>query len=276
MAESIPLKSLIPNLDPSEFKLHCAVWNNVDQPLDVFARSRDEWAGWNAWRGKRNDFNRQFIFSMMNYYQEDDRWLFGGIFEVLARHDEPNSQSYEIKLREDLLPGHIGRLKLGFPNKSRTIRRNFENVIDQIEVVEILASPYSGIPFPGLNNINVSLRELQMIASQQRDDWRGALRHMKGVYAIHDQTTGQAYVGSAYSKVGLLWARWGQYSANLHGNNVKLRELAGKMGSEYMLKNMRFSLLEFWSERTPDQEVLNRETYWKEVLLTRTFGLNGN
>jgi len=28
--------------------------------------------------------------------------------------------------------------------------------------------------------------------------------------------------------------------------------------------------------RTPDQEVWDRESYWKDVLLTRQFGLNKN
>ena len=47
-------------------------------------------------------------------------------------------------------------------------------------------------------------------------------------------------------------------------------------GEDYFRQNMRFALLEFWSMRTDDQHVINRETYWKEVLLSRSLGHNKN
>ena len=50
----------------------------------------------------------------------------------------------------------------------------------------------------------------------------------------------------------------------------------GRKGSDYARSNLRFALLEFWSMRTPDQEVLDGESYWKDVLQTRQFGLNKN
>ena len=67
-----------------------------------------------------------------------------------------------------------------------------------------------------------------------------------------------------------------QYVDSLHGNNVALRELVGQEGPDYARKNLHFALLEFWSMRTADEEVLARESYWKDVLLSRKFGLNKN
>jgi hypothetical protein len=64
VAAVIPLRSLIGDLDPTVCKLHCAVWNRKEYPIDVLARSWDEWVGWNSWRGPRDDFNRRFIFSL--------------------------------------------------------------------------------------------------------------------------------------------------------------------------------------------------------------------
>jgi hypothetical protein len=61
---AIPLSSLIGDLDPSVCKLHCAVLNGEDHPIDVLTRSWDEWVKWSRWRGERDDFNRQFIFSL--------------------------------------------------------------------------------------------------------------------------------------------------------------------------------------------------------------------
>ena len=98
---------------------------------------------------------------------------------------------------------------------------------------------------------------------------------MKGVYVIHDKETGQRYVGSAYGDTGV-WQRWATYAATLHGGNVGLKELVEEKGEEYYRSNMRFALLEYWSMRTDDAHVLERESYWKEVLHARSLGHNKN
>lgn len=98
---------------------------------------------------------------------------------------------------------------------------------------------------------------------------------MKGVYAIHDRTSGKPYIGSAYGDTGI-WARWAQYVESLHGGNIDLRALVDREGEAYVQDNLTFALLEFWSMRTPDDYVLERERYWKEVLLSRNFGHNKN
>jgi hypothetical protein len=274
--QPIALRGLLGEIDPSEFKLHCAVWNGRDQPLDVFARSWDEWVDWNRWRTGRNEFNRQFIFSMIQVYDEPGHWIFGGAFEVLARADTPHAHSYTVALRPEILPGQVGRLKLKFRPRGRAVRLNFENALDQIEVAEILPVRYEGRPFPGHDSINITLAELQVAVRQDRSDWRGALEHLKGVYVIHDRTTGKPYVGSAYGDTGI-WSRWKQYAETLHGNNVDLRDLVEREGPEHIASNLNFALLEYWSMRTSDDFVLERETYWKDVLMSRgEFGHNRN
>jgi hypothetical protein len=59
-----------------------------------------------------------------------------------------------------------------------------------------------------------------------------------------------------------------------HGGNKDLRELIGTKGPDCAGANLRFALLEFWSMRTADDQVLKRESYWKDVLLSRQFGHN--
>ncbi len=81
-------------------------------PLDVFVRSNEEWFGWNTWRNPRNEFNRQYIFSLMDFYHDHNTWLFGGIFEVVGRGTEVNSHSYRIEEVQDYRP-YVGRLKSG-------------------------------------------------------------------------------------------------------------------------------------------------------------------
>ena len=48
------------------------------------------------------------------------------------------------------------------------------------------------------------------------------------------------------------------------------------MGAQHMKENLRFALLEAMLPRTPEEAVLEREKYWKDVLLSRKFGLNRN
>jgi hypothetical protein len=272
---AIPLRSLIGDLDPKTCKLHCAVWNGEDHPIDVLARSWDEWVEWNRWRGPRDDFNRKFIFSLARDRKKPTQWLFGGVFEVVGRRATPGAGSYDIALRDEVMGVFIKRLVVKFKPSGRAVRLNMENCLDQMEVVSVLEQPYAGEPFPGHDRLNHSLGMLEVAVKQNWHDWRGALQHMKGVYVLHDVETGRPYVGSAYGDTGI-WARLCEYVASLHGGNVALRELVGKKGPEYARANLRFALLEFWSMRTDDDHVLARESYWKDVLLSRTFGLNRN
>ncbi len=39
---------------------------------------------------------------------------------------------------------------------------------------------------------------------------------------------------------------------------------------------MRFALLEYWSMRTDDDHILQRESYWQDVLHARSLGHNRN
>ncbi len=98
---------------------------------------------------------------------------------------------------------------------------------------------------------------------------------MKGVYVIHDSETGQRYVGSAYGDTGI-WQRWATYAATLHGGNEGLKAILEEKGNQSYRTNMRFALLEYWSMRTDDAHVLQRESSWKDVLHARSLGHNRN
>src|SRR5882672_7068808 len=93
----ILLSEILPIVDVAEYKLHFARWNGEHQPLDVFVRDSREWQGWHEYRPARDDFNRTFIFSLMQFYHEPDNWLFGGIFHVLNRHHD----RYDVELSAD-------------------------------------------------------------------------------------------------------------------------------------------------------------------------------
>lgn len=274
--EAIPLTALLPEgLDPKQYKVHFAVWNQIKHPIDVLASNQDEWHGWNSWRSVKDDFNREFIFSVAQDKHDATLWLFGGIWEVLERRPTQQAHSYTVALREDLMGPFIRRLWVRHKRSGRNIRRTMESVLPAMTVSSILEEPFAGDPFPGHDRINHSLADLQAVVSQARADWRIALESMKGVYVIHDKETGQRYVGSAHADTGI-WQRWATYAATLHGGNVGLKALLEEKGDEYYRTNMRFALLEYWSMRTDDDHVLERESYWKDVLHARSLGHNKN
>jgi len=170
---------------------------------------------------------------------------------------------------------YIKRLMIHFDPPGRNARLTMGTHLDRMTVVSILAEPYAGEAFPGLDQVNHTFGVLDVAVRQDWHDWRGALQHVKGVYVIHDLRTGQPYVGSACGDTGI-WARLCQYVDSLHGGNKDLRELVGAKGPDYARANLSFALLEFWSMRTADDHVLKRESYWKDVLLSRQFGHNKN
>lgn len=268
---TILLKDIWPIEDPANYKAHFARWNGEEQPLEAFVRDRREWQGWQEYRPGRNEFNRPFIFSVIQFYHEADAWLFGGVFRVVARHGD----RYEVELT-DVGRSFIGRVKLYSSYRGRTTRTYLENHFDEFKVLEILREPYTGRLFPGYEDIDLSFEELEALVMNERPDWKAALESIKGIYLISDAKTGKRYIGSAYGDKGI-WSRWCSYVASGHGGNVELRALANDPSLAYFRTNFRFALLEHRSVRTPDETILAREAFWKRILFTRgTQGLNRN
>ena len=267
----ILLKDIWPFENVSDYKVHFARWSNRDDahPLDTWVDDPSKWQGWQEYWPSRNEFNRPYIFSLMDFYHEPGAWLFGGIFRVLARHEN----RYEVELME-IGENFIGRLKVGSSYNNRAARVNFENHYETFEVLEILREPYSGQPFPGYESIDLDFANLEILVRKNRTDWQAALENVCGVYLITDKSTGKRYVGSAYGEQEV-WSRWKEYVASGHGGNAELRELV-KSGLKYPRKNFQFALLEYRAACTPEDTIQKREAYWKKILLTREYGLNSN
>jgi hypothetical protein len=170
----------------------------------------------------------------------------------------------------------VGRLKVRFkrPGRARAVR--LENYYGELVVSEILKECYSGERFPGYEKINHDFRELEMIVRNGREDWKAALENVKGVYVITDKTNRKRYVGSAYGDSGI-WSRWACYIGTGHGWNDEMTRLMKQEGINYARKNFVIALLEYRSMRTDDEIIIQRESYWKEVFLSRVpFGYNKN
>lgn len=272
---TIQLSKILEIEQPDEYKVHLACWNGEDQPLDVFVRDKSEWDGWNSWRSGKNEFNRRYILSLIDFYPEPGVWLFGGIYEVIERKDQNYSHSYTVK-KVNLGSELIGRIKIKFDRPGRIRSIKLERYFNQMEISEILKEPYSGEQFPGYDNISFDFTSLEAIFKTHRLDWKTALENIKGVYVIFDKLTGKKYVGSAYGDYGI-WSRWSVYIETGHGWNDELTKLIEKEGIDYARRYFRVTLLEYRSMRTDDNVIIERENYWKEALFSRgKFGYNKN
>lgn len=268
---AIHLKDVLRIDDLTDYKVHFAKWNKIHQPLDVFISDPPHWQRWQEYRPKVDSFNRRYIFSLAHFYHEVDVWLFTGIYEVVQRHDD----RYEVQLLELAAP-FIGRLKLRSSYRERAVRVKLEGVYDRFEVSEILAEPFAGRAFTRYEDIHLSFDEIAVLVRNNRSDWGTALENVKGIYLITDQNTGKRYVGSAYGDCGI-WSRWCSYVETVHGGNVELRQLLEEEGADYCRANLRYALLEHRDLRTPDEVILKREEFWKQLLRTRgQQGLNRN
>ena len=98
------------------------------------------------------------------------------------------------------------------------------------------------------------------------------MKNQKGVYLITDESNGKRYVGAAYGN-DMILGRWRNYINNGHGGYKKLKEL----DFEYIKQNFRYSILEIFKSTTDDETIIERESWWKDVLMTRgKFGYNDN
>lgn len=281
MEQPIKLNSIL-NLSETDlwnYKLHLAAWNKYEHPLDVFLRDFDEWKGWNKWRKNRDDFNREFIFTLIPDYRRPGKYIFGGVFRVVERYQDfaETEIGYKVELAEQYKE-LIGRLVVDFYRYQGLRGRAFifANYINDMTVAEITEKPYGGIDFPGYENILLQFDMLELLVNNQKQDWIAALGNVKGVYVICDKSNGKKYVGSAYGGAGI-WSRWSCYANTGHGYNDDLVAVIEKEGKDYARKNFQFSVLEVISMRADDDYVVHRESFWKEVLLTKTkFGYNKN
>ncbi len=249
--------------------------NGYDDPLDLYKTNPDEVnVTWFLWHDDRRYFNvGQTAICLLKL--RGDQWLLTTIKKITRLLDVTDGVGYdadEVKEYEQ----YFGRLVVEYHNPCRTMGRKYENVMDELEVVQILNEQYTGNEFPGYENVRLSYPLLKNIVDRQLPGWVDALRNQKAVYLITDTKTGKMYVGSATSQTGMLLQRWSSYAADGHGGNVELRELVKQQGFDYVKDNFQYSILENYNARMDDEYILKRESWWKETLCTRTHGYNKN
>lgn len=129
-------------------------------------------------------------------------------------------------------------------------------------------------PFTDYESVELTFSELREVISNKYSDYYKPLSTVKGVYMIIDGNTGKQYIGSAYDGEAI-YSRWADYASTYHGGNSELIKLFEQHGEEYF-KQFRYFILRILPKKTPADDIIAVENYYKERYLTRKFGLNDN
>lgn len=184
-----------------------------------------------------------------------------GSIDALLKHDVSGQFRYELQL-VDALAGYQDMVVIDWGAGARTwVQRAAKQAKPVIEI----AQQYEP-RFPGFRAFVRLVDEVPSLPN----GWQQVLRSVKGVYLLVDVDSGQQYVGSAKGADSLL-GRWMNYAAGGDGGDVALKAVA-RDGR----RNYQVSVLEVVDENTPDYTIEQIESYWKNKLLSREFGLNRN
>jgi len=233
-----------------------------------------DWFLWKQSTQGRPFFKGQVGIGLLNL--GNDMWLLVTIKNI--KEELPNTDSGIHYTAEEIIEfsQYFGRVIIKYHNTVQQMVRNAKEIINNLEVLEILSTQYEGTDFPGYENVCLSFKDLEVIIQRQKKDWVSTLKNQKGIYLLTDTQTGKLYVGSATSDKGMVLQRWGNYIEDGTGGDVELIELKKKEGFDYIKNYFQFSLLENYNRNTPDDYILDREKWWKEVLWSKKFGYNGN
>lgn len=170
---------------------------------------------------------------------------------------------------EEIFQEFSGRLMVQFHKKNHSGAVDLKRQLDKMYVHSILDRRYNCWKFHGYDQVRIDFASLQKIVEMNLSDWQAALMDIAAIYQIADKLRGGAYVGSACGKDGL-WGRWRMYATGRFrgtGNDVGLEERMDK-DPDYA-KNFEFAILEVHNKKKSENEIIDRENWWKETLRTR-------
>ena len=136
---------LSPTLSAADCKLHMAVWNGEEHPLDVFIAG--DFEEWQRWQSKRN-FERRYVASLISMPGMDN-WLFGGLYERIGVEykEDANYYYYDLKQVQDCAE-LSGRLVVKFGRKFRQSYLLADRWSESILVSELKPERLTLLEFP--------------------------------------------------------------------------------------------------------------------------------
>ena len=243
-----------------------AKWN----PIDIFKDDRiaHKLIADHSWNYKAQKSYKEGQITIGLARIKYNSWLLFHVGRVTKDLNKLNAVGYQFEVLPEF-EKYFGRLIVRYKNTSQNLVRMASSVIDECEVEQILSDVFDNDIFPGYENVNLSWDELARVI--EKESWKTALQNQKGVYLVTDANNGKMYIGSAYGE-NMILGRWQSYVRTGHGGNIGLKPL----DFEYIKKNFRYSILDIYKSTVDDQVIIDRESWWKEVLQSRKFGYNEN
>ena len=252
-------------------KVRFSQGNGGEEAVEVYKRDSEMInTRWLLWRNKRRFFKvGDIVLSLLRVREE---WLLTAVKKITKVLDQMNGIGYEAKSYARCSKYADGRVFVRYHKKCPASCRMFADICKEMVVCRVEGQPYRGEGFPGYDNVRLTYRQLESIVKAQTPDWIYALSRQKAVYVITDCASGKLYVGSATDKKGMLLNRWEAYVKTGHGGDVELK----KLDFQYIKDNFQYSILENYNSKVDDQFVLDRESFWKKVFVSRDHGYNRN
>ncbi|MDD6795649.1 MAG: GIY-YIG nuclease family protein [Clostridiaceae bacterium] len=244
-------------------------------PMDLYLKDPERVnTQWFLWRSSQRYFKEgQIAVCLLKV--GDDKWLLTTIKKIKKDLNVVNGINYEAEELSEYKK-YYGRVIIKFHKTFQSQGIYYKGIYEELIVNQILPATFDGYDFPGYDKVKLTFGELENIISIYKKDWVAALENQKAVYLITDMSNGKLYVGSATGDNGMLLQRWRDYISNGHGGNKGLKMLVEDKGFDYVKQNFQYSILENYNAKVDDREILERESWWKEMLKTREFGYNCN
>lgn len=256
-------------------KIKLNKYNGIDDPMELYQQDPEivntQWLFWKKQRRYFYEGQIAVCFLKLTW----DTWLLTTIKKITKDLDISGGISYE-GYELDKYKKYYGRVIIKYHKTFQTQGIYYEKVCDELIVNQILPVTFDGYDFPGYDNVRLTYRQLETIIHQNKKDWIAALGNQKAVYLITDTSNGKLYVGSATSNCGMLLQRWSSYVTDGHGGNKELIELVKKEGFDYVKEYFQYSILENYNAKVDDDVILERESWWKKTLQSKSFGYNSN
>lgn len=215
-----------------------------------------------------------YIISFLG--EESTKARFVGVFKINGLENQTSSHYYynisEVEEFEDIKERVIIEWGASIRNWHQWTSPN-----EQLKrVIEVQPLNFHNKAFTDYLDFILDFSELSKIITNKYyyKDWYQMLSAVAGIYLILDKSTGNKYIGSAYGVEGI-WGRWECYvKTNGHGSNIKLKSLLAS--DKTYQKHFQFTLLMTLPKTMTKEEVIKRETLFKQKLGTQSFGLNLN
>lgn len=271
MGNNILLNDLLQINDLSNCKIRLVKSHKQTNPLKFMGgEDREMLDNWLLWNYSNKSFKvDDVVIGLIRIGDgKDDRWVLFDVAKIIEDLGVKKGVGYKKKTL-DIYKKFLGRVVVSYKNKSQNLIRLAESLIEECVVSQIMDREFEDNKFPGYDNVDVNWSDLKRCIST--DSWKTALQNQKGVYLITDTKSGKMYVGSAYGE-NMIYGRWMSYVKNGHGGNVDLK----KLSFEDIKLNFKYSILEIYKYSVDDQVIIDRESWWKRVLMSREYGYNKN